>query len=1119
MKKNLYLPFFSKYGQKKLLIIMKLTLFFMLLCGTAFSTGTFSQNRCLTFDIENASVKDVFRMIEDQSSYRFFYNDELIELKKLVDLYVQELSIEEVLNQLFMASETSYTIMENDLVVVAPKRVLQQQTISGRVTDATTGEALPGVTIQVAGTMTGAISQANGNYTVNIPAGSNTLIFSFVGYLTQEIAISGRTVIDVVMVEMITALEEVVVVGYGTQKKVTVTGAITTLGSDDVKLTPQANLTQGLAGSLSGVIINQRGGEPGRENTEIFIRGRSTTEDSSPLYVIDGIVRDYQGLDRLDPNEVESITVLKDASAAIYGSRAANGVILITTKRGTVGRPTLNLTYNHGFSQPTRLPEVASSGVYAEAYNLTVTMQGQQPRWTEEEVQKFYDGSDPIRYPNTNWYDLCYQDWKHQDKVNLSVNGGTDNVKYFISGGYLNVGSPYEKSFTYNKQYNVRSNIDATINDNITISLDLAGRIDDILGTNIDYAHILLGYPYQLAINPDGSYGEGRTGENAVGMVRERSYEYRDIERGVLTSSLSAVWKLPWVQGLSLSSTFAFDYDKGYNKNGQNVFYYYVYNPDSDTYTKTKGSNAAYPNLSVSWSQGNSVTANARLAFVRSFGSHNVDAFVAYEQNTTHNDNLSASRSQFLSFAIEELFAGTADKTMHSNSGSANNTARQHYFGRIAYDYGLKYLLQFQLRYDGSQNFPPEKRWGLFPGVSAGWVISEESFMDAVPVVSFMKLRGSWGQLGNDRVSSFQYLTTYQYGNNPTFGTSPTEYQGLRQSGVPNPDITWEVATNYNIGIETRLWGQLLGIDVDLFTTRRNNILATRNASVPQYTGLSLPDENFGIVDNKGIELTISHLSRIGDVNYNVRGNFTYVRNEVIDIDEAPMAEDYQLQTGKPIGAQLVYVIDYDYSGGIFNSDEEADAYGATLPGTGAGHLVRKDMNGDGKINTDDRVRQELTTSPQIVFGLNMGATYKGFELMLNWQGQARVYATPLGRFTYNPQSMGNFMAWLWEDGWRPDNVDGSKPRAGLDRTQGYGGTDYTLFNGAFLRLKNAELAYTIPNNISSRIRVDRARIFVSGYNLFSFDYCKPLSVDPEATNTNTNPPERIINLGVSLTF
>ncbi|MDX8339345.1 TonB-dependent receptor [Draconibacterium sp. IB214405] len=1101
----------------------KITALFILVAFMQVSAKSYSQVGKIKLSVNNATLVEVFQQIENESDYRFFYDNEQVDLTKKVTVSTENKELSELLNELFLDTDLTYEMMDNLILVKSKNKAgddlisakSEQGDIKGKVTDIN-GEPMPGVTVVVKGTTNGTITDIDGSYIISNAPEDGILEFSFVGMRAQEVEIAGQSSINVTLVEDMIGIEEVVAIGYGTQKKETVTGAITQVNTEDVNLSPAPKLTDGLAGRVSGVIINQRGGEPGRTETEIFIRGRSTTEDSSPLYVIDGIARDYNGLDRLDPNDIESLTVLKDASAAIYGARAANGVILITTKRGRIGKPTIKASYNHGFSQPTRRENLASSAQFAEAWNLINAVNGLEPQYSDEEIQKFADGSDPVNYPNTRWYDVIYKDWKHQDRANLSVSGGSEKVKYFVGAGYLQQKSPFNDGFGYNKQYNIRSNLDATITPDLTVSIDLSGRLDDILSGDIDYPHIYLGYPYVNAFWPGTDYyTDARTGDNVALMTREKDYGYTSTDRGVFTSSLSATYNIPGVDGLSLAGTFAYDYNKNYEKDYTGVTYIYDYDQSSGEYIPKMNSNSSTPTLDVAFLQGKSQTANLRLAYVKTFNDvHNIDAFVAYEQNKTHIDNLSAGRSQFLSGAIHELFAGTADKNYQTNDGSAFETARQNYFGRIQYDYANKYLFQFSLRRDGSQNFASDKRWGWFPGVSAGWTLTEESFMKGLSSLDFLKIRASWGQLGNDNVDAFQYLTAYSYGDNYIFGG--TTAQGLVQSGVPNPNITWEVAETTDLGVEARMWGGKLGMDVDLFKTRRSNILATRNASVPYYTGLELPDENIGIVENKGLELTLTNRGQIGnEIEYSLAGNFTYIHNEVIDIDEAPLSEDYQLQTGKPIGAPLLYEVI-----GIFKDEADLASY-PSYSGYGPGDFKILDANDDGVINSNDMIRQDLSSSPEIVFGFTSNFQYKQFELNLSFQGQARVLVTALPVFPFNPPAFGNFNAWLVEDGWTLENTDATKPKPGIGFGVPYSNTTFLQRNGAFVRLKNAELAYNIPKSLLSRTGISNCRVYVSGYNLFSIDGLKDLGVDPEVNSGFGVPvmPDRIINLGVSLTL
>lgn len=475
---------------------------------------------------------------------------------------------------------------------------------------------------------------------------------------------------------------------------------------------------------------------------------------------------------------------------------------------------------------------------------------------------------------------------------------------------------------------------------------------------------------------------------------------------------------------------------------------------------------------------------------------------------------LSAYRGNFPSGAIAELPFG--DSNTQTNNGSFSKTARLNYFGRVLYDYDNKYMLQFQFRYDGSQNFPPGNRYGFFPGVSAGWTISKEDFMSNIDWLNNLKLRASWGQMGNDAVAAYQYMILYGLTSGSVFNGALAS--GLSQKNTPNPNITWEVANSYDVGLESSFFGGQLNFEFDWFKSRRTNILTKRNASVPAFTGLSLPDENIGIAENKGIEFMIGHQKAINkDLSYSISGNFTYAKSEVVFSDEVPMAEEYQKSEGHPIGSSLRYK-----AIGIYSEADINDPNVAKRPGTMAGDIKIWDANGDGEINSLDQIRQDLTDIPQIVYGLNLGLTWKQFDIQLMFQGQAKVINT-INDVWVDPSSggAGNLMTWWTEDMWTPENPDGTKPRLGTPNK--IGGTTFTNINAAFFKLKNAEIGYTLPTSIREKIGVANARIYLSGTNLFSIDHMRGMGIDPEATGGGYGGwalnPQRLINIGVNVSF
>lgn len=1114
---------------KHIFRVMKLTFLLFLLCiSSVWANNANSQTTKVNIQAENMHMKDIISQIESQTDYLFVYNNENVDLSSKVSLNASNISVAEVLKIIFKNSDVVYAVEGNNILLMkntAEGKLQNGKRITGKVTDAK-GEAIVGANILEKGTTNGTTTDVDGNYVINIPS-SSIIQISYIGYITQEYPVPNKTSLDIVLKEDLQALDEVVVVGYGSQKKEVVTGSITTMKAEDIALSPSGNMAAGLAGRLSGVIINTRTGEPGSEGTSIRVRGQSSfTGSNDPLYVIDGIVRTEEGgiLSRLDPEDIESITVLKDASAAIYGSRAANGVILVTTKRGKAGKkPTISISYNHSFSQPTRVVDMADSYSYARAQNLANQIVGLTPPWSDEELQKFANGSDPMHYPNTDWYRVIQKNWSHQDKANLQLSGGSEKFNYLVSAGLLNQGSPYNNGAMKNRMYNVRSNIDAKVNDYIKVTFDLFGKNTNHVLTALGpasggglYGWTALSAPTGHAYWPGTDLPTNRGWGNYSPIpLSSGDAGYTDLTSWVFNGQSTIDISLPWVKGLSVKGSFAYDYYGRNKKLFENVYYVYNYKEDTNTYEKIQGHTGA-PQLSIEEIRTEYLTANARINYTNTFADvHTVDAFVGFEQNQSKSTLLDAMRTNFPTSALEELNAG--DANTQTNHGGSEKTARQNYFGRFLYDYDHKYMLQFQFRYDGSQNFPQGRRFGFFPGISGGWTISREDFMKNITWLNMLKIRGSWGKMGNDIVSDnnkFQYMTMYTLADGSVF--NGTQYQGILQANTPNQFITWEKAETYDIGLETGFLNNRLTFEFDWFKTLRKDILAKRNASIPTFTGLSLPDENIGKTENKGVELMLGFRDNpTNDFSYSVSGNLTYARNKVIFKDETPMAETYQKEEGKPIGAALRYE-----AIGIYSEADIADPNVPKRAGTVAGDIKIRDVNKDGVINTLDRVRQDLTNIPEIVYGININLSWKQFDLVLGFQGQARAVFYLREDWVNPATSAGgaNILQWWTEDTMTPDNPNGTKPRLGT--AYGVSGTTFTQISANFFKLKNAEIGYNVPRDISSMIGLERARIYLSGTNLFSFDHTGKFGIDPEVANGGWDlNPMRLINLGINVSF
>lgn len=1108
----------------------------LLLCGfiTAYANDSFSQNARVSINKYNVLLEDVLTEIENQTDYLFIYNNQL-NLKHKVSVKEKNRRVAEVLPKVFkdlnidFALEGSHIILKENTPDKISSSETQQQTrrITGSVKDGL-GDPVAGATIVVKGTTNGVITDLNGNF--NLEAGDNDiLVISFIGFNSQEILVGSNQVINIVLKESLLSLEEVVVVGYGVQSRVSITGSVSTTKGDDILKSQTPNVVNSITGHIPGMIINSRSGEPGKENPEIFIRGRSTTGSSDPLIIIDGIAR--TDLSRINPNDIESISVLKDASAAIYGSRAANGVILVTTKRGQKGAPVFNLTYNQGFSQPTRNPKMADSYTFAKVYNEIEIGDGREAKYSATEIEKFRIGKEE-GYTTTDWFDTMTKTLTPQHQVNLSVSGGGDALDYYLSIGKMGQDGHFEYGTTKVNRYNFRSNVTVKATDYIKVGLDVSGRLDDKhYPTNPDtrgiYSHLYLYEPSWTLFWPGTKYlRPNRGGENLVNWVSNNGGSQDDTYKA-LETKLHFNIDIPWVKGLSVNGSA--NYDAGYNF----IKYFkkpsFVYTREDDAYTKIRsGDSPELARLEEYFDQMTTVTINTMVNYTTTIANHKIGVMAGYEQMEYDDNFFEAGLTDFPSPALPEFFAGSSDPTKRSLGGSASKTSRQNYFGRATYDYSGKYLAEFIFRYDGSPIFPENKRWGFFPGFSLGWRISEESFMNDFSFLDNLKIRASYGEMGNDAVPAYQYLTTYGYknasGNAYGYVIGNKDVLGVGQSVAPNPFITWEVAKTTNIGIDASLWAGLLGVEFDLFKTRRSNILTPRTAVVPDYTGLSLPDENYGIVENKGFDLQLSHRKRISNkLSYSLVGNLSFARNKVIITNEAPAAEKYQVAKGKPIGSELFY-----QAIGIYSSQDQINATPHML-GAKPGDIIYKDVNKDGEINSRDQVRNKFTPTPEIVYSFNASVNYRNIDFSIMFQGQenAETYVkeggvdNPQPYFAVMSYNLGNFLEWRGNDRWSPENTNASQPRASLSNFNNNTlPSTHWLLDAGFLRLKNVEIGYSVPSSLCQKMGVSGLRAYVSANNLFIiYDHMKDLGFDPETSDFWYYPQQRTFNFGFNLTF
>ena len=996
-----------------------------------------------------------------------------------------------------------------------PQGKVPVKTVSGVIVDEN-NEPVIGASVIVKGTNNGTITDLDGKYVLKDVPQNATLDISYIGYETLSLKANDKDLARITMHEDAKNLDEVVVVGYGTQKKVSVTGSMASTKGSDLSKVPTPNITNTLAGRLPGLISYNRSGEPGYDDAGLLIRGASTTGDASPLIVVDGVADRAGSLGRIDPNDIESITILKDASAAIYGSRAANGVVLVTTKRGTSDRITINYNGNVGISSPTILPDMCESWQYAELLNEITP-----GSYSDEDIQKFKDGSDPLNYPNVNALDAMLKQ-AILTQHNVSASAGGKYISFYASLGYKYQDNYYKNSASNYSQYNFRTNIDFTPHKDIKVGLNVAFRQENrnspITGSEDIWRYLLKYNPMVNIWFPGTNYGNVSSSQDnfspATGVDGTSGYQ-RD-RQSYLNADLTLHWDLPWItEGLSIDAGLYIDRADVFYKNFQKK--YYLYQQTGDTYQpQEQGQNILDQNMH----QTLGITMNARLNYKRTFNDvHNLNVFVAYEQYKSRYDYMQARRQDFISSSLDELFAGDANSA--TNDGKASETARMNYFGRLDYDYAGKYLFQFNWRYDGSENFPKGNRFGFFPGVSVGWRISEEDFWkEHVEWMEYLKIRASWGQMGNDKVDAFQYMTAYTY-DNPAILNGGVINNGLWLLRTANPNITWEVANTYNVGIEAKFL-RYFNFEADFFKTKRNNILATRNAAIPEYAGLTLPDENIGICSNIGTELTLGFAKQINkDWRVMASGNFTYNHSTIDFIDEPSETLPWQRRTGLSIGTNGDMYLMYE-ADGIFRTQEELDAY-PHLAETRVGDVRFKDINKDGVIDGDDKVRQDKPAVPRIMYGINLGASYKNWSLNMLWQGAAQVW-----QYTFmEAGTIGNFTKDFYENRWTEDNINAEYPRTyNRDATvTGAGSYRNTMWldNASYLRLKSIELAYDFPKSWLKKTPLTAVRLSLSGYNLFTITGIK--NIDPETQENSqgwaawNTPQSKVYNFGINVTF
>ncbi|MGM9791013.1 MAG: SusC/RagA family TonB-linked outer membrane protein [Candidatus Cryptobacteroides sp.] len=1038
-----------------------------------------------------------------------------------------------------MNSKTQKLLLSLLCVCVGAVQGFAQVTVTGKVTDEN-GEALPGVGILIKNTDKGVVSELDGTYSIYVSP-NDVLTFSCMGYVGQDRKVNGNKTINVVLREDYTSLEESVVVGYGTQKKAHLTGAVAAVGQEEILKTTSSNVSQALVGKLPGIVSQQSVGTPGSDDVTMLVRGYSSYQGTSPLVLVDGVKRPMRSV---DAHDIASISVLKDAaSCAVYGMDGGSGVILITTKSGSEGRASINYSGSMTFSNATALPKMMNGTQYMQYYNLGRVLDGNEPYFTQEQIDMCSNGDVSDGLENTDWTSTLYKTTTmHQH--NLSVNGGNSKVKYFVSGSYLSQNGIIE-DHKYQKG-GLRSNIEARPVENFRINMNIGGYITDTYvpgGYSYEnqksysiFHQLLYSLPFvpkEIDGNPVSGY---RNASNAANPIYGSANSgFQDTKKLKIETSASAEYSFRYLKGLKASFFFSWDWTDMESKTF--AYAYKVLAPDTfggTSYSWYKSANLLEGgNMYKGQTKIQQLVLRPQLSYNNTFGKHTVGVLFLYEQMTGYSSLFEGARKDFALYDLPYLNFGASSTS--TNSESYGHSAQAGYVGRLNYVYDNRYLFEASARYDGSYLFHKDHRWGFFPSVSVGWVMSEEDFFkNAFPEVDRFKLRASIGTLGSKNVSAYQYRKSYSWSaNSVAFGNNPTAQNTLYNAvAYPFEDLTWERLRSSDVGFEFSAWNGKLSLEADYFYKYTYNILNTISSVFPSSLGGHYPtQENSGAFDNQGVDLIIKHRNRVGKLNYGLTGTFTYAHNRILSKKQSDNVLPWQSVLGSSVGSIWGYKSD-----GLYQSQEEID--NAPKPANvtpRVGDIKYVDYNGDGQINTEDMVKISRGTMPEMMFSFQVDADYRGLDLSLQFQGAALCDKMLMGSW-YNysgytdltpltvPWYAGydNAPLYLVEGSWTPDNTDAEYPRLSVDKSSYSNNallSDFWKRDGSYLRLKNATLGYTFPSKLLNKVNIDRLRIYLTGTNLFTITEFK--YIDPESANVVTGyyPQQRTVSFGIDLSF
>lgn len=1158
MKKNCVQHFLRQRRALIMYIIMMKAVWILILVSVFEASGgtgkSYSQNTKLNLQLKDATLEEVIWNIKEKTEFDFFYNSEDISQVRGLNIQLKNSTASEILDVCLENSSLTYEIVNKVIIIrqadkkVPPPLLIptdaeqpKLKKISGTVTD-NKGEPIPGTSLFIKGTTTGTVTSSDGSFTLEVPLDARTLTVSFIGFKTKEINLGTLNELKIELAEDVVGVDEVVVVGYGTQTKASVVGAISSVKADEIKSIATSNLTNTIGGYVSGVITKSGEGKPGEDDAQIFIRGRATTNSTSPLILVDGIESDFG---RINPNDIESFSVLKDASAtAVYGVRGANGVILITTKRGSAGKPKIEVTSQFRLHKIINYPKFLGAYDFARLYNEAYRNAGNSSNYfSDEDLNAYRDHTDPYGHPDVNWFKAMTKPYFLEHRHDISIKGGTPKVKYYVSGELVSQDGAYkqwdDQKYKTNSTYdriNLRMNFDFEVTKSTDLNLNVSNRIEntnDVQSGTVGEVSTRVGLWDEIAgisainnplENPDGSFGYySGFGRELLPYAQLRQGGFQKGRANFLQASFQVNQKLNFItKGLS------FRFMGGMNTTSKYVYKLdespaiWYYNAKDESYTEISRPNL--PTVSV--------------------GSDNINQLFHVESAFSYDRTFNKLHK------ITALLLYNQDRRIYGADAPINHLGAA---SRVTYAYNNKYLGEVNMGYNGSDQFQKGERFAFLPAASLGWVASEESFVkENLPFIKYLKVRGSYGTAGNDKLGNFAYLYKsvyyrktnalidgYYFGNTANGGVS-----SILEGSLGNDRVTWEIAKKQNYGLDFNLFTQDLGFSIDYFREDRSNILTQRN-TITQVFGVpggSLPPENIGQVKNQGFEIEARYNKKVNNWDFHFSGNVSYAKNTIIDIDEVKQVYDYMNRTGKPIGQHFGYLWSgefYSYEDLGYVWDASAEAANKYVLPEGAvpraivpmdkvspGELKFVDRNNDGVIDSYDVGAIGKSATPNLIYGLNLGVNYKRFSLQMFWQGASGFSVdlgqTPLLTEFKNGGTAHEIHLGRWA--YFPDQGIDTRETATYPRLMFNGApqtqktSSFKVLDCNYIRLKNVELSYSLPDNFVHSLKMDFARVYLVGNNLLTFDNIG--YIDPESPGSAAAYPQSLfVGMGINIGF